>query len=154
MTPAVDALKRERIAHRVVVFENHARRDYGQEAAAALEVDADLVYKTLVAKLDDSQLVLALIPVDRALDLKTLAAISGAKRARMAPVADAERATGYLSGGISPIGTKRRLRTFIDTSMSDLQRVYVSGGRRGLEIELWPADLIAITGATVAQLAH
>ena len=129
---------------------------YGLEAAEALGVEAMRVFKTLVAQIDRGgrpELVVGVVPVDRHLDLKALAVALGGKRAIMAAVADAERASGYVAGGISPLGHRRRLATVLDESMLLHDTVFVSAGRRGLELELAPADLVRLTGATVADIA-
>lgn len=154
MTPAVRAAERAGIPFRVLTFEVPARDDYGRRAAAALGVAPARVFKTLVAALDGHRLAVALVPVTGELDLKALAGLAGARRAALAPAADAERATGYVVGGISPLGQRRRLPTFLDASALALERIYVSGGRRGLELELAPADLARLTGATVGPLAR
>lgn len=130
---------------------------YGLEAAAALDVAPSQVFKTLVAQTDrpvDKGLVVAIVPVDRQLDLKALAREAGCKRATLAAAADAERSSGYLVGGISPVGQKRALRTVLDRSAEAQPAIFVSGGRRGLDLELSPEDLVAITGALVADIAR
>lgn len=160
-TRATDLLRRAGVAwsiHPYASPERHgaAREDrpsYAFDAAAALGLDPGTVFKTLVV-LADGDPVLAIVPADRTLDLKRCAAAAGARRAVLAPVPEAERTTGYLVGGISPLGTRRRLRTFLDTSATGLERVYVSGGRRGLQVALRPADLATVTGAEVADLAR
>jgi Cys-tRNA(Pro)/Cys-tRNA(Cys) deacylase len=126
---------------------------YGTEAALALGVDPRQVFKTLVADVDGS-LTVAVVPVDASLDLKALAAAVGGKRATMADPAAAERATGYVVGGISPLGQRRRLRTVIDVSALDAATVLVSAGRRGVDVELAPADLVRLTAATTAPIAR
>jgi Cys-tRNA(Pro)/Cys-tRNA(Cys) deacylase len=110
------------------------------------------VFKTLVAEVDGT-LTVGIVPVSATLDLKALAAAVGGKRARMAEVSAAERATGYVAGGISPLGQRRRLRAVVDASAQGLATIYCSGGRRGLEVELAPADLARLTGATFAPIA-
>ena len=155
MTPAVRAAERAGIAFELLEYAHDPRAEsYGLEAAEALRQDPAVVFKTLLAKVDEKRLVVALVPVHRSLDLKALAAACGAKRAQMAPVAEAERATGYVAGGISPLGQKRRLATVVDRSAEGLSRVHVSAGRRGLEIALAPADLLRLTGATLADIAR
>jgi Cys-tRNA(Pro)/Cys-tRNA(Cys) deacylase len=124
---------------------------YGHEAAAALDLSPDRVFKTLLARVDD-RLVVAVVPVSASLDLKALAAAAGGKRAAMADPADAERATGYVVGGISPVGSRTRLRTVIDETVTDEPVVYVSAGRRGLQVSLAPDELVRVTGATVAPI--
>lgn len=132
------------------VAEGDEQRSLGEAAAAALGVDATTMFKTLVALVDDAP-ACAVVPTSGSLSLKALAAAAGGKRARMADPADAEKWTGYVTGGISPIGQKRKLPTFLDSSALALERVHVSGGRRGLEIELAPEDLVRATEATVVE---
>ena len=123
------------------------------EAAEALGLDPATVFKTLVADVD-AQLTVAIVPVQRQLDLKALAAAAGAKKAQMADVKQAERTTGYVAGGISPLGQRKQLPTVLDDSALAHPAIHVSGGRRGLEIELAPADLQRLTNATVAAIAR
>jgi Cys-tRNA(Pro)/Cys-tRNA(Cys) deacylase len=125
---------------------------YGEAAATALGADPRRVYKTLVATVD-GHLAVGVVPVSSSLDLKALAAALGGKRATMAEPAAAERATGYVTGGISPFGQRSRLPIVVDRSTQEWPTVFVSGGRRGLQIEVSPADLVALTGATVAPIA-
>ncbi|HEX5533697.1 MAG TPA: Cys-tRNA(Pro) deacylase [Actinomycetales bacterium] len=153
-TPATVALTRAGIPHTVHPYrhDRDAVREglgYGEEAAEALGVQPARVLKTLVAAVD-GELVVAVLPVPARLDLKALAAAVGGKRAEMAEPAAAQRATGYVLGGISPLGQRKRLRTVVDASALEHDSVYVSGGRRGLDIELSPQDLVAATSATVA----
>lgn len=151
-TPATVALVRSGIAHVVRPYEHDPRAEsYGLEAATALGVEPGRVFKTLVAGLD-GVLVVGIVPVTHQLDLKALARALGGSKAVMAPVADAERATGYVAGGISPIGQKRPHRTVLDDSALGWGAVLVSGGRRGLDIELAPADLLAATSAVTAAI--
>lgn len=126
---------------------------YGEEAAIALGVDPGRVLKTLVASVDGT-LTVAVLPVRSRLDLKALAEAAGGKRAEMADRRDAERATGYVAGGISPLGQRRRLPTVVDVAVQALPVVLVSAGRRGLDVELPSADLIRLTDATVAPLTR
>ena len=156
-TPATVALERAGIA--VVLHEYphdpraHARgQSYGLEAAHALGLDPARVFKTLVASVD-GRLCVAIVPVTGELSLKALARAVGGSRAAMAERADAERATGYVAGGISPIGQKRRLPTVLDETATAHATVFVSAGRRGLDLEIAPRDLVAVTGATTAALA-
>ena len=151
-TPAIAAAREAGISHRVLEYDHAGGAEaYGPEAARALGVDPGRVFKTLVAAVDGA-LVVAVLPVLARLDLKTLARAAGGKKATMANRRDAERATGYVVGGISPLGQKRRLRTFVDESAAGFDTVLVSAGRRGLEIELAPGDLVALTGAALAPL--
>ncbi|WP_148573132.1 Cys-tRNA(Pro) deacylase [Nocardioides caldifontis] len=153
-TPAVTALTAASIAHTVHSYEHDpATPSYGLEAAEALGVEPARIFKTLLADVD-GQLVVGIVPVTGQLDLKALAAAVGGKRAAMADPSAAERATGYVVGGISPFGQRRRHRTVVDVSALDWPTVNVSGGRRGLEIELAPEDLVAATDATTAAIAR
>lgn len=153
-TPAVVALERAGVAHTVHTYEHDdARDDFGTEAVDALGLPAEQVFKTLLADVDGA-LAVAVVPVYRKLDLKALARAVGGKRAAMADVARAERATGYVAGGISPLGQKQRHVTVLDDTMEAFDVVYVSGGRRGLDIGLAPADLRALTTATTAAISR
>ncbi len=154
MTPAIQTLKKSGVAFAVHEYRHDPRTEsYGLEAAAALGVVPGSVFKTLIAKLDGRELVVAIVPVDQSLDLKALAAAAGAKKADLADVAEAERTTGYVKGGISPLGQRKKLRTFIDASSADLEKLYVSAGRRGMDVSLRPADLVQLSNATVAGIA-
>ena len=133
--------------------EREARPDYGREAAAALGVESARVFKTLVVVVDE-KLVLAVVPVDRELDLKALAGAAGGRRAALADPTVAERATGSVVGGISPIGGRRVLPVLLDASALDHATVHVSAGRRGLQAELGPSDLVRVTDARVAWIAR
>ena len=126
---------------------------YGLEAAAALGLDPAAVFKTLVADVD-GKLTVAIVPVEHQLDLKALAKAVKGKKAQMADVKHAERTTGYVAGGISPLGQRKALPTVIDESARQHPTIHVSGGRRGLEVELAPADLAALTRATFAPIAR
>jgi Cys-tRNA(Pro)/Cys-tRNA(Cys) deacylase len=130
-----------------------ANRDFGMEAATALGLDADQVFKTLLVDVD-GRLVVGIVPVTGKLDLKALAAAVGGKKAAMADPALAERRTGYVVGGISPIGQKTRHETVLDETAELWDVVYVSGGRRGFDLGLAPADLVRATGAVVADIAR
>ncbi len=125
--------------------------DFGREAADALGLDHDQVFKTLVVVADD-ELVVAVVPVSCQLSMKRVAAAAGAKKATMCDPARAERSSGYIVGGISPIGQRKRLRTVIDETAELFDTVYVSGGRRGMDIGVAPADLIAVLDAIVAPI--
>lgn len=129
-----------------------ANTNYGLEAASALGLEPDRVFKTLLADID-GELVVAIVPVTGKVDLKRLASAAGGKRAVMADPVVAERRTGYVVGGISPIGQKTRHRTVLDETAELWDTVYVSGGRRGFDIELTPADLIRATDAVIADIA-
>ncbi|MFD9486419.1 Cys-tRNA(Pro) deacylase [Streptomyces sp. NPDC059991] len=153
-TPATVALTAAGMEFTVHAYEHDpASASYGEEAARALGVSPDRVFKTLVADVD-GELTVAVVPVAGSLDLKALAAAVGGKRAAMADPAAAERTTGYVRGGISPLGQRRRLRTVLDASASSHATICVSAGRRGLEVELAPGDLMALTGAVLAAVAR
>jgi Cys-tRNA(Pro)/Cys-tRNA(Cys) deacylase len=153
-TPATVALQRAGIRFTVHEYDHDPRHDsYGLEASQALGVPPERVFKTLVAEVD-GKLVTGVVPVEGQLDLKALAAAVGGsgKKAAMAQVAAAEKATGYVAGGISPVGQRRRLPVVLDASAMGFSTVFCSAGRRGLEIELAPADLVRAAGATVASI--
>jgi len=151
-TTATVALERARIPFTVHEYPHDPRHEsYGQEAAQALGVPAERIFKTLIAAVDGA-LVAGVVPVGGQLDLKALAAAAGGKKAAMADVTAAERATGYVAGGISPVGLRKRLQVVLDASALAHRTVFCSGGRRGLEIELAPADLVRAAGATVASI--
>ncbi|MDQ0944173.1 Cys-tRNA(Pro) deacylase [Streptomyces sp. V1I1] len=153
-TPATVALTAAGTAFTVHAYgHDPASPSYGEEAAQALGVSPDRVFKTLVADVD-GQLTVAIVPVAGQLDLKALATAVGAKRARMADPAAAERTTGYVRGGISPLGQRKPLRTVLDASASLHPTICVSAGRRGLEVELAPADLAALTSAVLAPIGR
>lgn len=154
-TPAVTALLRAGIPHSLHPYEHDPANElgYGLEAAAAIGVDPARVFKTLCVVIETG-LGVGIVPVNAKLDLKAVAAALGAKKAEMAKPADAERSTGYVVGGISPIGQKRRLPTALDSSAMSHATVYVSGGRRGLDVGLAPADLALVTGAVVAPITR
>jgi Cys-tRNA(Pro)/Cys-tRNA(Cys) deacylase len=155
MTPAVLAARRAGVSCQVLEYRHDpAAQSFGLEAARALGVDASMVFKTLVASLASGELAVAVIPVVARLDLKALASATGAKKAVMADRQAAERATGYVIGGISPLGQRRRLTTVVDESALTHEQVYVSGGRRGLEIALAPRDLVKLTNATLNSISR
>jgi Cys-tRNA(Pro)/Cys-tRNA(Cys) deacylase len=151
-TRATDLLARLKIAHTVHRYEHDPRGGgYGLEAAAALGMPPERVFKTLIAEVDE-RLIVAVVPVAGSLDLKALAGAAGGKKARMADPAAAERATGYVTGGISPIGQRRSLPAVLDATALNFDTILVSAGQRGLEIEIAPADLIRAAGAGVATI--
>lgn len=157
-TPATALLARQHIAYTVHTYSHapsHAARhaSYGLEASDALGVAPERVFKTLVAEVD-GKLTVGVVPVAGQLDLKALASAAGGKKAAMADAAAAERATGYVTGGISPLGQRRRLPVVVDASAMAFPTVFCSGGRRGLEIELAPADLVRAAAAVVAPIAQ
>jgi Cys-tRNA(Pro)/Cys-tRNA(Cys) deacylase len=151
-TQATALLAKQRVEHRLHSYTHGSGQAYGPEAAELLGLDPSRVFKTLVADVDGA-LTVGIVPVLAMLDLKALAAAVGGKRARMADVTLAERATGYVAGGISPLGQRKRLPVVIDASASAFDTVFCSAGRRGLEVELSPAALADLTGAVVAPIA-
>jgi Cys-tRNA(Pro)/Cys-tRNA(Cys) deacylase len=153
-TPATVALTAAGIQFTAHAYEHDpTNTNFGIEAASALNLDPEQVFKTLLADVDGT-LVVAIVPVTGKLDLKALAAAVGGKKAEMADAALAERKTGYVVGGISPIGQKTRHTTVMDETVELYDTVYVSGGRRGFDIEIAPGDLLLITGGTVAAIAR
>lgn len=154
VTPATRAVAEAGIAHRVLEYDyDPSAEAIGLQAAQAMGIEPARVFKTLVVALDGGELVCAAIPSDARLNLKALAAAAGAKRAEMAPPAKAERATGYVVGGISPFGQRRRLRAFLDESALLHEEILLNGGRRGLQIALAPADAVAALEARTAALS-
>lgn len=154
-TPATVALDRAGIAYQLRGYDHDPRAtSYGVEAALALGVEPARVFKTLLVQVDDGPLAVGIVPVDRQLDLKAIAAAVGGKRAAMADRQVAERTTGYVVGGISPVGQKRPLPTVLDGSAEQFGTVLVSGGRRGLDLELTPQDLVRVTDAITAPIAR
>lgn len=159
MTPAIRAAERAKVAHRVLSYTHDPDAPaYGPEAAAALGLDPRQVFKTLIVSVEGGArggvLAVMLVPVDRQLDLKGAADALGAKRAALADGHLAERATGYVIGGISPLGQRKQLRTVIDASAMEWREIFVSAGRRGLELALAPADLARLTSAIVSPIAR
>lgn len=154
MTPAVEQAKKAGIAFHLHTYSHDATAEsYGLEAAEKLDVAAEQVFKTLVVKLDGKQLAVGIVPVTCQLGLKQIAKATGAKKAAMATPAEVERATGYVLGGVSPLGQKKRLLTVVDDTAQPHATIYVSAGRRGLEIELAPSDLVALTQGHLAAIA-
>lgn len=153
-TPATLTLTRVGIDYSTHPYDHDPRSEsFGEEAARQLDLDPRQVLKTLLAQVDELTVV-AMTPVSGSLDLKRLASAAGGRKAQMCDAATAERLTGYVVGGISPIGQKRRMPTFLDASVVDFDRVYVSGGRRGLDIGLSPWDLVTVTNATVSAIGR
>jgi len=159
-TRAVEVVRRAGISYTLHSYAHDARatqsrggHGYALEAATALGLDPATVFKTLVAAVD-GRLVVAVVPATGELDLKALADAVGGRKAAMADPAEAERATGYVLGGISPLGLRRPLRVVLDTSALDRPTIHVSAGQRGLELELAPSDLARATGATVAPISR
>ena len=153
MTPAIDAAIQAGIAYVVHQYEHDPKsRAFGLEAAEKLGLDPATVFKTLIVEIDTSALAVAVIPCTGLLNMRQLARARKVERAAIADRAAAARATGYIMGEISPLGKKKRLRTGIDHSATAFKRIYVSGGRRGRDLEVEPADLIRLTAALSADL--
>ncbi len=155
MTPAILMVRKSKVEHDVLSYEHDpSAESYGREAVEALQLDADTVFKTLVADAEGVGLVCAVVPVMAMLDLKALADAVGARRARMADMAAAERATGYVVGGISPLGQKKQLPVVVDASALKHARVHVSAGRRGLELSIAPMDLVKLSRGRTGAIAR
>jgi Cys-tRNA(Pro)/Cys-tRNA(Cys) deacylase len=153
-TPALDLLIRSKTVHSVVTYDHDPGvESFGNEAAAALGVEPARVFKTLVVRGDEG-LAVGVVPVDASLDMKALAKALGSKRAQMADAESAARSSGYVIGGISPLAQKHPLATVIDESANGFATIFVSGGRRGLEIELSPGDLAMLTTGRFAAIAR
>jgi Cys-tRNA(Pro)/Cys-tRNA(Cys) deacylase len=154
-TPAVRALERAKVAHTLHPYDpgHPSDQGHGEAAVAALGADPRQVFKTLVARVDGA-LVVAVVPVSGTLDLKALAAATGGRKGAMADPVDAERTTGYVLGGISPLGQRKALPTVVDESALGFATVMVSAGRRGLQVELAPADLVRLTRARTAPIGR
>jgi Cys-tRNA(Pro)/Cys-tRNA(Cys) deacylase len=155
MTPAINAAKKKKVPFAVHQY-NHdpANEAYGKEAAEKMGIAAEKVFKTLVVQVDGKSLVGAVLPVASMLSMKLIAKAAGAKKAAMADKAVVERSTGYVLGGVSPLGQKKRIPTIIDSSAEDFSTIYVSGGRRGLQIELSATDLAGAIGAVFADICQ
>ncbi|QEY64403.1 Cys-tRNA(Pro) deacylase [Metapseudomonas lalkuanensis] len=155
MTPAIDLLKKAKAEHKVHSYHHDPKApSYGLEAAEKLNLDPARVFKTLLAATEKGELLVAVVPVAGTLDLKALAHAAGAKKAEMADPNQAQRSTGYLVGGISPLGQKKRLRTFIDGSARNFDTIHVSAGRRGLEVELSADTLATHTQGSFADIGR
>ena len=155
MTPGVLAAKRAGVDYAVHEYDHDPKAEsYGLEAAEKLGVDAAAIFKTLVVELDNGALAVGIVPVLKNLDLKAVAATLGAKKAKMADPQKVQRSTGYVLGGVSPLGQKKPLSTVIESSAEALPRIYVSGGKRGLDISLPPADLAHLTQAVFAHIGR
>lgn len=155
MTPGINAVKKSKVLHTIHEYSHdESSESYGLEAADKMGVARERVFKTLVVSIDNKELVVGVIPVSSMLSMKLIARAAGAKKAAMAEKSDVERSTGYVIGGVSPLGQKKRLKTIIDSSARNHTTIYVSAGRRGLEIELNPTDLAKLTNALLAEICQ
>lgn len=153
MTPGINAAKKAKVSHRIHEYPHDpASESFGTEAAEKMGVDPSRVFKTLVVAIDGKELAVGIVPVTSMLSMKLVAKAAGGKKAAMADKQDVQRSTGYVLGGVSPLGQKKRLKTFIDDSAQHFDTIYVSAGRRGLEIELAPQDLAQLCGGHFAPL--
>ena len=155
MTPAIKQASEAGIEFSIHEYQHDPSSDsYGLEAAYKLGISEARVYKTLVVKLVTNELAVGIVPVSSTLNMKLIASALGVKKAALADAADVERSTAYVLGGVSPLGQKQKLKTVIDASASNHPTIYVSAGRRGLEIELSPQDLVALTRGLFAQISQ
>lgn len=155
MTPGINIAKKNKISYRIHEYSHdESSKSYGLEAAEKMGVPEERVFKTLVVTLDNKELAVGVIPVSSMLNMKLIATAAGAKKAVMAEKSDVERSAGYVPGGVSPLGQKKRLKTIIDLSAKNYPTVYVSAGRRGLEIELSPGDLTKLTSGALAEICQ
>lgn len=155
MTPGIYAAKHAKISYKVHEYvHDPANTSYGDEAAEKMNVPLERVFKTLVVILREKELAVGVVPVSSMLNLKHIARAAGVKKAKMATAADVERSSGYVLGGVSPLGQKRKLKTFIDSSARKYSTIYVSAGRRGMEIELQPDDLARLCNGVFAEIGQ
>ena len=155
MTPAINILKKTKIDYKIHEYTHSASAEsYGLEAAEKMNVPEAQVFKTLVVKLNNDQLAVGIVPVSGMLSMKHIAKSLGAKKAEMAKPIEVERSTGYILGGVSPLGQKKRLKTVIDSSAKNSDRIYVSAGKRGLDIELSPLDLNKLVNGIFADISQ
>jgi len=153
MTPAVKSIKNAAVYYKLHKYDHTPSNDqYGREAVEKLKISAERMFKTLVVEVNKTKLAMAVIPVSMLLDLKSAATAFNVKKVKLAEEKDAMRATGYVIGGISPIGQKKKLVTIIDVSALNHETIYVSAGRRGLDIELDPGDLKVLTNGIFAKI--
>lgn len=155
MTPAVNLLKKAKIKHSLHSYDHDPKsKAYGEEAAGKLNISFDRLFKTLIVFVDDEKFMTALVPVSKQLDLKKIVKATGSKKAKMAEKLDVERVTGYILGGVSPMGQKKKLLTLMDISALNFDTIFVSAGRQGLQIEIGPKDLAALTHALSAEISR
>lgn len=153
MTPAIEALESRGYRFTMHLYASSTGGNFGVNAAEKLALDPEQVFKSLVVDIEDQDPVIALVPASRQLNLKRLAKCTGAKRAKLLSRLDAENITGYVIGGICPIGLKKSLKVFADNTIERFANVFISGGKRGLELEMGSGDLLTITNASVSDIA-
>jgi Cys-tRNA(Pro)/Cys-tRNA(Cys) deacylase len=154
LTPAINELKKNKVSFTIHKYKHDPKvTNYGLEACEKLNLDANMVYKTLLAELNPKELVVAIIPVNKSLNLKALASYFNSKSAIMANKDEAQKVTGYLLGGISAFGQKKRLRTILDTSAKNYETIYISGGKRGLDLEIKPLDILEVLNCKYAEVS-
>lgn len=153
MTPGINTARQAKIFYKVHEYDHDpANKSYGSEAAEKLGLSEERVFKTLIVALNNKELAVGVVPVSVMLNMKLIAKAAGAKKSEMANQADVERSTGYILGGVSPLGQKKKLKTIIDISAKQFETIFVSAGRRGLEIELKPDDLATLTNGKYAEI--
>jgi len=153
MTPAIRLLKKQKIQYKVHQYEHeNSSLSFGEEAAQKLDTAPEKIFKTLVVKTNDDNFAVGVICVSSKLNLKSMAKALGVKKVTMADAKDVEKITGYILGGVSPLGQKKRLKTILDISSKDLDTIFVSGGKRGLDVELSPLDLQRLLNATFEKI--
>jgi len=155
MTPAINFTKKSKVSYKIHEYKHNSSHDsYGLEAVDKLKVPEQQVFKTLVLKLNNNELAVGVIPVSSMLSMKLFAKEMGVKKAEMASQVEVERSTGYVLGGVSPLGQKKQLKTIIDSTAKHFLTLYVSAGKRGLEIELSPVVLKELTNAIFAEISQ
>ena len=155
MTPAINVVKKKKVTHNIHEYSHDpSNKSYGSEAAEKLGVPEERIFKTLIVSLDNKMLCVGVIPVSSMLSMKLIAKAAGAKKAVMSNQADVERSTGYILGGVSPLGQKKQLKTIIDSSANNFKTIYISAGRRGLDIELNPLDLKMLIRGIFAEICQ
>ena len=155
MTPAVNRLKKAKISYTLHPYDHDPKsKAYGEEAAQKLNIPFDRLFKTLVVSVEGETFMTALVPVSKQLDLKAFGKATGTKKAKMAEKQDVERMTGYVLGGVSPLGQRKKLATIMDISARNFDTIFVSAGRRGLQIEISPKDLARLTQAVFLDISR
>ncbi len=154
MTPGINTAKKAKIFYKVHEYSHDSNKSYGAEAAEKLDVPEERIFKTLIVNLGGKELAVGVVPVSSMLNMKLIAKATGSKKAEMAVATDVERSTGYVLGGVSPLGQKKKLKTIIHSSAKQHSTIFVSAGRRGLEIELIPKDLEKLTNGEYSEICQ